>query len=831
MVMMFLIPFEFVKSRQVRILLITSLLTPCPPLFSYKVRYMLILQSKFGKYLTLMISLSLTIIVLVGSSALYELDKSRDTMSRLYSENMKSVDTLNKIKFLMLDNRTQFRVALSNVLVISGLDAKPELALEPELARKSAATINSNMEAINTLWSSNFTNIADAQEKQLAKDFTDARRQYIEQAVKPIINALNVINYQDAKGHAVIALELFVAANANIDKLIDFQFANAESKNIAATSRFETLRITFAVFMIGVLLIMGWLGQFIIRGYSRSLTAVLNACEAMDRGEFNHVIEVEGNDEFSKIAMALRSSQAEINRFSEESLRIKLALDKTSVGIIIVNNDRIVTYLNARAVSYLHHVEASIRERMPQFDADRVVGMNIDSFHKDPAHQAAMLGKLTDKVEGEFTLGKDHVKIIATAIFGTNNERLGTVAEWHDRTIQNVSEIELSDMISKVIEGNLTKRIDHSNLHGFFKKSSVGFNTIVEVVDAWMNEFGRIFSSIEKGDLTQRIDDDSDDTGSFIALGRNANNTIDNLHKLIEQITWAAEAIASASSQIAEGNTDLSQRTEEQASSLEETAASMEQFAAAVKNNAENSKQANQLAVATFDVAAKGGVVVNEMVQTMAFINESSNKIVDIISVMDSIAFQINILALNAAVEAARAGEQGRGFAVVASEVRSLAHKSADAAKEIKLLIFDSVKKVESGSKLVSEVGTTMTEIISSVKHVTDITNEISAASSEQSVGIDQVNQAIMQMDSVTQQNASLVEESAAAAASMAEEAQVLLKIVGEFKLTKTSSTPSARAKVARPVTQHRSKATPVKMVRSKPKLSNSSDSNGWEEF
>ena len=284
---MFLIPFEFVKSRQVRILLITSLLTPCPPLFSYKVRYMLILQSKFGKYLTLMISLSLTIIVLVGSSALYELDKSRDTMSRLYSENMKSVDTLNKIKFLMLDNRTQFRVALSNVLVISGLDAKPELALEPELARKSAATINSNMEAINTLWSSNFTNIADAQEKQLAKDFTDARRQYIEQAVKPIINALNVINYQDAKGHAVIALELFVAANANIDKLIDFQFANAESKNIAATSRFETLRITFAVFMIGVLLIMGWLGQFIIRGYSRSLTAVLNACEAMDRGEFN----------------------------------------------------------------------------------------------------------------------------------------------------------------------------------------------------------------------------------------------------------------------------------------------------------------------------------------------------------------------------------------------------------------------------------------------------------------------------------------------------------------------------------------------------------------
>ncbi len=792
---------------------------------------MLILQSKFGKYLALMISLSLTIIVLVGSSALYELDKSRDTMSRLYSENMKSVDTLNKIKFLMLDNRTQFRVALSNVLVISGLGVKPELALDPESARKSAVTINSNMEAINTLWNSNFTNITDEQENQMAKDFADVRRQYVEQAVKPIINGLKALNYQDTKGHTQIALELFVAANANIDKLIDFQFASAQGKKIAAASRFETLRITFAVFMVGVLLIMGWLGQFIIRGYSRSLTAVLNTCEAMERGEFNHVINVEGSDEFTKIATALKSSQAEINRFSEESMRIKLALDKASVGIIIVNNERIVTYLNARAISYLHHVEANIREQMPQFNADCVLGMNIDAFHKDPKHQAALLGKLTDTVEGEFTLGKDHVKIIATAIFGANNERLGTVAEWHDRTTQNASEIELSAMINRVIEGNFTKRIDHSEQHGFFKKSSVGFNTIVEVVDAWMSEFGRIFSSIEKGDLTQRIDDNGDDTGSFIALGRNANNTIDNLHKLIEQITWAAEAIASASSQIAEGNTDLSQRTEEQASSLEETAASMEQFAAAVKNNAENSKQANQLAAATFDVAAKGGVVVNEMVQTMAFINESSNKIVDIISVMDSIAFQINILALNAAVEAARAGEQGRGFAVVASEVRSLAHKSADAAKEIKLLIFDSVKKVESGSKLVSEVGATMTEIISSVKHVTDITNEISAASSEQSVGIDQVNQAIMQMDSVTQQNASLVEESAAAAASMAQEAQVLMKIVGEFTLAKTSSAPATRAKAARPVAQYPGKATPVKMARSKPKMMQATDANDWEEF
>lgn len=792
---------------------------------------MLILQSKFGKYLALMIGLSLTIILLVGSSALYELDKSRDMMSRLYSENMKSVDALNKIKFLMLDNRTQMRTALSNVLVIAGLGVKPELALDPESARKSAGIINSNMEAINTLWAGYFTNIVDEKENQLGKDFVGAHEKFAEQALKPIVSALKILNYQDTKEHARVALELLTVVNADIDKLVDFQFTSAQSKNMAAGSRFEALRITFAIFMGGVLFLMGWLGRFILRDYSRSLTAVLSTCEAMEKGKFDNVIEVKGSDEFSQIATALKSSQAEINRFSEESMRIKLALDKASVGIIIVNNDRIITYINARAILYLRHVEADIRKLVPQFSADHVMGMSIDVFHKAPAHQAAMLGKLVDTVEAEFKIGDSQVKIIATAIFDDKNERLGTVGEWHDRTAQVSSEHELSEMINQVITGNLTRRINHSQQSGFFKETSLGFNTIMEVVDAWMKEFGRIFSSIEVGDLTQRIDDNGDDTGSFIDLGRNANNTIDNLHKLIEKITWAAEAIASASSQIAEGNTDLSQRTEEQASSLEETASSMEQFAAAVKNNAENSKQANQLAVATFEVAAKGGVVVNEMVQTMVFINESSNKIVDIISVMDSIAFQINILALNAAVEAARAGEQGRGFAVVASEVRSLAHKSADAAKEIKLLISDSVKKVESGSKLATEVGSTMAEIISSVNRVTDIINEISAASSEQSIGIDQVNQAIMQMDGVTQQNASLVEESAAAAASMAQEAQALMKMVGEFKLTKADSSPPSKEKAARPATQSPAKAAPIKVARSKYNQVPVSAGSDWEEF
>ena len=256
-----------------------------------------------------------------------------------------------------------------------------------------------------------------------------------------------------------------------------------------------------------------------------------------------------------------------------------------------------------------------------------------------------------------------------------------------------------------------------------------------------------------------------------------------NLAKVVGGVRSNAEGVATASAQIAQGNQDLSQRTEEQASALEETAASMEQLNATVKQNADNARQANQLALGASTVAIKGGEVVSQVVTTMKGINDSSKKIADIISVIDGIAFQTNILALNAAVEAARAGEQGRGFAVVASEVRSLAGRSADAAKEIKGLITASVERVQQGTALVDQAGVTMSEVVSSIKRVTDIMGEISAASAQQSAGVAQVGEAITQMDQVTQQNAALVEESAAAAESLKGQAQQLVSAVSVFKL------------------------------------------------
>ena len=304
---------------------------------------------------------------------------------------------------------------------------------------------------------------------------------------------------------------------------------------------------------------------------------------------------------------------------------------------------------------------------------------------------------------------------------------------------------------------------------------------ITRAITQPINSAVKVAQTVASGDLTSHIEvHTTEETGQLLQALKDMNTS---LVSIVGQVRSGTETIATASSQIASGNLDLSSRTEEQASSLEETASSMEELTSTVRQNADNAQQANQLALSASGVAVKGGAVVDKVVQTMDAINDSSRKIVDIISVIDGIAFQTNILALNAAVEAARAGEQGRGFAVVATEVRNLAQRSAGAAKEIKTLIGDSVLAVDAGSKLVAEAGSTMADIVASVQRVTDIMAEISLATQEQSSGIDQINQAIGQMDQVTQQNAALVEEASAAAEAMQEQASELAQVVSVFRL------------------------------------------------
>jgi len=425
--------------------------------------------------------------------------------------------------------------------------------------------------------------------------------------------------------------------------------------------------------------------------------------------------------------------------------------------------------------------EAELKKVLPQFDSRKLIGANIDVFHKNPAHQRGMLANLRAPHKTQIEVGTLTFGLTATPVINDKGERVGTSVEWRDRTAEVAVEKEVAGLVNAAANGDFTKRIEMTGKEGFFKQLAEGINRLMQVSSVGLAEVVRVLGALAKGDLTETITNEY--SGTFGQLKDDSNETVAKLTDIVRQLRDATESINTAAKEISSGNTDLSQRTEEQASSLEETASSMEELTSTVKQNAENAKQANQLAIGASDVAVKGGAVVSQVVTTMSSINESSKKIVDIISVIDGIAFQTNILALNAAVEAARAGEQGRGFAVVASEVRNLAQRSAAAAKEIKTLIGDSVEKVGTGAKLVDEAGKTMEEIVTSVKRVTDIMSEITAASQEQSAGIEQVNQAITQMDEVTQQNAALVEQAAAAAESLEEQAQNLAGAVSVFKL------------------------------------------------
>ncbi len=319
-----------------------------------------------------------------------------------------------------------------------------------------------------------------------------------------------------------------------------------------------------------------------------------------------------------------------------------------------------------------------------------------------------------------------------------------------------------------------------------------GLIVFVRRIVAPLQGLGAQVEAIGRGDLSQTLHSDRRD--EIGAITRAAETMRESLTQVVQAVRSGSEGVATASAQIAQGNNDLSARTEQQASALEETAASMEELSSTVRQNADNARQGNQLAQGASTVAVKGGEVVGQVVETMKGINDSSRRIADIISVIDGIAFQTNILALNAAVEAARAGEQGRGFAVVASEVRSLAQRSAEAAKQIKGLISTSVERVEQGTALVDQAGTTMTEVVSAIRRVTDIMGEISAASSEQSAGVGQVGEAVQQMDQATQQNAALVEQSAAAAESLKLQAEQLVQAVAVFKLGADVAVPPRAA-------------------------------------
>ena len=537
------------------------------------------------------------------------------------------------------------------------------------------------------------------------------------------------------------------------------------------------------------------------------LTFNLIATPVFDQGERTGTV-VEWQDLTQQLAQEEKDQL-----LAAENARIKQALDNVCSNTMVADNDCNIIYLNNAVQQMFSTAQQDINQDLPNFDASNLMGQNIDIFHKNPQHQRNLLKDLTTTFDNLLSVGGRTFRIIANPINDDNGVRIGTVVEWADRTDEVAIEQEIDKLISAANNGDLSQRITTDDKQGFFLNLSNGLNSLIGIADEVISDVANIFDGMAKGDLTQQMQGDYQ--GSFGKLKSDANATIVKLTEILSGISQSASTVTSGAEEIAQGNADLSQRTEEQAASLEQTSSSMEQMTETVKQSAENATLANDLAITATATAKQGGQVVEQAVSAMDAINDSSKQIADIISVIDEIAFQTNLLALNAAVEAARAGEQGRGFAVVAGEVRSLAQRSAGAAKEIKELIRDSVNKVTDGTNLVNQSGETLNEIVQASTKVANMISQISSAAAEQSTGIQEVNKAVLQMDEMTQQNAALVEQVSAAGDAMADQARSMRQQLAFFQTDVASPQSTA----------------PLALVSGEPEAKIEISQEEWNEF
>ena len=464
-----------------------------------------------------------------------------------------------------------------------------------------------------------------------------------------------------------------------------------------------------------------------------------------------------------------------------ENKRIRVALDSVASNVMLADSQHQIIYLNNSAKKLFESIESDIKTDVDYFESEGLVGGCIDNFNIGGHLNSEKLEHITDTHETEFELGGRVLRCTAMPVFDDHGQRQGSAVEWEDRTEEVLVEREIDALVEAAQKGDLSRRIDINDKDGFFEGLGSGFNALLDLLSSVFDEIGGVMKQVAEGDLSRSINGDYE--GVFLSVKTDVNQSLINMRRTLSDIRSVADAIDDSAHQIASGNTSLSERTEQQASSLQETAASMEEITATVRNNADNSMHANQVAVAARNEASDGGEVVTNAISAMTQIKDSSSKISEIIGVIDEIAFQTNLLALNASVEAARAGEQGRGFAVVATEVRNLASRSAVAANEIKDLIKDSVEKVESGASLVQKSGDKLNTIVEGVAKVNDIISEIATASQEQTTGIEQVNRAITSIDESTQQNAALAEEASAASREMSEHATKMKASMSFFKV------------------------------------------------
>ncbi len=725
--------------------------------------------------------------VVLGAFALVRLSEANAQLSAMASNDIPSVQYLGEVRSQLGEFRTY------ELAQLSMLDQPEKVADYNKRMDDTAAVVREQLAAYAKL-------PAGAKERELYRavqadvdGYFAANAKLREAATAGDGVVARQISDDQSRPLRRKAFEDLKALGAYSSSLMQDKINNAN-----ATHRNSMLAIIAVVVLLVV--VAATLAVVISRAVTGPLGKALHAIQAVARGDLSVSTQATSKDEAGKMLAATTEMTAMLRRFSEQ------------------------TQLMAQM-----HAGPDISHRIPE-DFPGVYGQLASGIN-------TVIFEHLDAIRDAI----DVLNQYATGNLTPDARRLpGSRAILHESMDAAKASLlaintQIQQLASAAAAGDFSQRGDAQRFDHDFRVMIEQLNSMMQVADGNLGQLSQLLQSIAAGDLTARMDGQFN--GVFARMRDDANTTVAQLTQIVGQIQASASSITLAAGEIASGNSDLSRRTEQQAANLEEAAASMEELTSTVRQNAEHARQANQLAIGAQGVASQGGSVVGQVVTTMSAIEASSKKIAEIISVIDGIAFQTNILALNAAVEAARAGEQGRGFAVVASEVRTLAQRSAAAAKEIKGLIDDSVGKVAEGSSLVHQAGRTMGEIVASVQRVTDIMAEISAASQEQSAGIEQVNQTVVQMDETTQQNAALVEEATAAARAMEDQAAQLADAVAIFRLDNQVSAAmkavAARVEPARVTTVARPQptSTPAPVRRSSNASTFVASESDWQEF
>ncbi|MCE4373809.1 methyl-accepting chemotaxis protein [Xanthomonas hortorum] len=686
---------------------------------------------------------------LLVATGLVTMSTARLELDTIVNNNMERI----RLSTDMLDANTNVAIGLRDIVMVSG-DAANRSAME--MIESNRARYKAAHDALATMPSTD----GEKNALKLVQEKRDISVKYNNQILEYGIHDQNQEAQALLQGAAAVAMneqQAAIRANAALESRLSKQ---AYATAVASMHRGK---VTLASGGIAALAISALLAWMITRSLTMPLSQATRTAEAIAAGNLQNDVHTTATDETGRLLQAMDKMQLQLRNL-----------------------------IAAQTDMAKHHDNGQISFRI-----------DASAF---PGDYGRMANDTNLLVASHVAVQNDLARIMGRYAIGELSEDMqplpGEKAAFSDTMSQvklNLSAMnhEIKHLAQSAANGDFTARGDVERFQFDFRIMVESLNHLMSTADGNLQSLSSLLQSIAAGDLTARMSGEF--CGVFAQMRDDANATASQLAQIVGNIQQSAVSINSAASEIAAGNQDLSQRTEQQAANLEETAASMEELTSTVKQNAESAREANQLAIGAARVASQGGEVVGKVVQTMTGIEASSKKIADIISVIDGIAFQTNILALNAAVEAARAGEQGRGFAVVASEVRTLAQRSSGAAKEIKGLIDDSVQRVAEGSALVHSAGKTMGDVVASVQRVTDIMGEISAASQEQSAGIEQVNQTITHMDEATQQNAALVEEATAAARSMEEQAVQLTDAVAIFKIDARQAS-QAQTRAAAPV-------------------------------